>query len=184
MSTTAFHFSNGRSSSGMPGAPTPALLNSTSRRPKVSLVLANSALTEAGSVTSVGTASALRPRPFTCSATASSGSLRRPLSATSNPSLASASDDALPIPEPAPVTSATLAMRPPSLAAWRPFHSGFGALCLWSGDPLIRCKIRLRGAAGRRMISARPTRIGTLRTRLSIGNASATNRRISCQSRL
>ena len=43
MSTTAFHCSNVRSSSGTAGAPTPALLNSTSRRPNVSARRANSA---------------------------------------------------------------------------------------------------------------------------------------------
>src|ERR1017187_723766 len=45
----------------MAGAPVPALLKSTSRRPKVSRVLANSARTESGSVTSVGTGSILPP---------------------------------------------------------------------------------------------------------------------------
>src|SRR5919198_1254089 len=45
MSTTFFQVSNGRSSSGTAGAPIPALLYSTSRRPKASLVFAKSALT-------------------------------------------------------------------------------------------------------------------------------------------
>ena len=56
VSTTAFHCSNVRSSIGIGGVPMPALLNSRSRRPNRSLVFANSARTEAGSVTSVGTA--------------------------------------------------------------------------------------------------------------------------------
>ena len=39
---------------GMPGAPMPALLKSTSRRPKMSLVFANSAQISSGLLTSVG----------------------------------------------------------------------------------------------------------------------------------
>src|SRR6476661_125561 len=46
MSTTVFHCSTLKSSRLMPGAPTPALLNSRSRRPNVSLTLANSARTD------------------------------------------------------------------------------------------------------------------------------------------
>ncbi len=59
VSTTFFQVSSGRSSSGTAGAPIPALLNSTSRRPKACLVLANSALTDSGSPTSVGHRQAL-----------------------------------------------------------------------------------------------------------------------------
>src|SRR5579872_762817 len=55
VSTTAFHWSYVRSSSGTAGAPIPALLNSRSNRPRASFVLANSALMDAGFVTSVGT---------------------------------------------------------------------------------------------------------------------------------
>ena len=61
VSTTAFHCSTVRSSIGIAGAPMPALLNSTSSRPKVSFVFANSARIEAGSVTSVATHSDLMP---------------------------------------------------------------------------------------------------------------------------
>src|ERR1700692_4725171 len=49
MSTTFFQVSSGSSSSGMAGAPIPALLNRTSRSPNVSLDLAHAALTDAGS---------------------------------------------------------------------------------------------------------------------------------------
>ena len=42
----------------MPGALRPALLNSTSMRPNASFVFANSAFTDSGLLTSVGTASA------------------------------------------------------------------------------------------------------------------------------
>ena len=108
ISTTFFQVSYGRSSIGVAGAPMPALLNSTSQRPKVSLVLANSALTEAGSLTSVGT-TRLCPLVLTPSAAVSSSlSCRRPASATANPSFISASATALPMPVPAPVTTAIL----------------------------------------------------------------------------
>ncbi len=78
MSTTFFHCSNVRSSRLIPGAPTPALLNSTSRRPYASLVRANRLPTARGSATSVGTANAeslgrsrFRDRPFQWLAAAS-----------------------------------------------------------------------------------------------------------------
>src|SRR5262249_47709745 len=107
MSTTAFHCSKVKSSIGTPGAPMPALLNSTSRRPKASLAFANRARTDCGSLTSVGTASARAPAPDSATAF-SSGSFRRPARATRYPSFNSAIDTALPMPVPAPVTMATL----------------------------------------------------------------------------
>ena len=82
MSTTAFHCSKVSSSMGTGGAPIPALLNNTSSRPKASLVLAKSALTEAGSLTSVATARARDPAPPAISAVSFKGSTRRPASAT------------------------------------------------------------------------------------------------------
>src|SRR5262249_53700000 len=57
VSTTAFHFSKGRSSRGTGGAPMPALLKRRSRRPNVSFVFAKRARMDSGSETSVGTAS-------------------------------------------------------------------------------------------------------------------------------
>ena len=105
--TTACQRSNGNSSIGA-AAPNPALLNSTSSRPKVSLVLANKARTESGLLTSVGTPSALPCMLSTSPTTACSGSGRRPATTTANPSLASANAEALPMPLPPPVTSATL----------------------------------------------------------------------------
>ena len=63
-----------------PGAFTPALLNSTSSRPNASLVRANSACTEAWSVTSVGTASAWPAGAPASAIVSSSASARRPAS--------------------------------------------------------------------------------------------------------
>jgi hypothetical protein len=105
VATTACHLSNGSSSSGTGGAPMPALLNRTSKRPNVSLIVANSALICAGSDTSVGTTRLLAGAPSL--ATASSGSLRRPASTTVKPSFIRARDAARPTPVPAPVTTAT-----------------------------------------------------------------------------
>ena len=82
MSTTFFHCSKVRSSSITPGALTPALLNSTSTRPQVAFTFANSAATDSGWLTSVGTAIA-RPGAAPDSVIASAnGSARRPASAT------------------------------------------------------------------------------------------------------
>src|SRR4051812_32035346 len=107
VSTTSFHFSTGSSSNGTGGAPMPALLNSTSRRPYFSFTLANIARIASTSLTSVGT---MKASPFPSFATASSGSLRRPTSVTAKPSFISASAAARPTPVPAPVTIATLAI--------------------------------------------------------------------------
>src|SRR3954452_13225239 len=104
VSTTSFHFSTGSSWNGTGGAPIPALLNSTSRRPYFSFTLANNARIASTSFTSVGTISV---SPLPSLATASSGSLRRPTSVTANPAFSSASAAARPTPVPAPVTIAT-----------------------------------------------------------------------------
>src|SRR5438034_7205172 len=85
VSTTAFHCSYVRSSSGTGGAPMPALLNSKSKRPKASFVLANRLLTDEGSVTLVGTTS-VRDCDAAARAVASSGSRRRPARTTEYPS--------------------------------------------------------------------------------------------------
>src|SRR6185437_8529191 len=61
--TTACHFSKGKSSIGIAGAPVPALLKRRSRRPKRDFVAAKRLRTESGSPTSVGTARALSPAP-------------------------------------------------------------------------------------------------------------------------
>jgi len=63
--------------------------------------------TDAGSVTSVATASARLP-PLPSLIAASSASLRRPAKTTEYPSFKRASAVALPMPLPAPVTIATL----------------------------------------------------------------------------
>ena len=66
----------------MPGAFTPALLNSTSSRPNVSLILAKKASTAAGSLTSVGTASAREPASPASPIVLCKASARRPAIAT------------------------------------------------------------------------------------------------------
>src|SRR5689334_19168263 len=84
----------------------PALLKSRSRRPNRVFVVANSARTESGSFTSVGTArhrDAASPALLTA---LFSRSDRRPANTTLYPSAASASATARPIPVPAPVTIA------------------------------------------------------------------------------
>ncbi|MNU07602.1 hypothetical protein D3C72_2532640 [compost metagenome] len=63
-----------------PGALTPALLNSTSTRPKASFVFANRFATEALSVTSVGTDRTWDAGTPDSAAVSSSASLRRPAS--------------------------------------------------------------------------------------------------------
>src|SRR5215475_8017240 len=92
----------------MAGAPIPALLNSRSRRPYVSFARAKSALTEAGSPTSLGTTSVRPDPPPASAAAASSISLRRPAKTTEYPSRTRATAACLPTPVPAPVTTATL----------------------------------------------------------------------------
>src|SRR5579872_860940 len=105
-STTALHCANVSSSIGTGGAFWPALLNNRSRRPNSRSIVANRALTASGSATLVGAASARRPSFLISPATSSSGSRRRPASATCQPVRASASADVFPIPVPAPVTRA------------------------------------------------------------------------------
>ncbi len=121
-STTRRQSATVRFSSGTGGAPVPALLNRTSSRPNVRLVVSNRARTEDSSVTSVGTA---RARPGTVAlwprvTVSSSASGRRPASTTSYPSARRASAVARPIPDPAPVMIAVfpfelIATSPPPL---------------------------------------------------------------------
>ena len=85
----------------------PALLKSTSTRPCSASTAAKSAAIEDGSATSVGRTSACPSAPWISSAVSSSGSRRRPASTSANPSPASCTETARPIPEPAPVTTAT-----------------------------------------------------------------------------
>ena len=65
-------------------------------------------VTAAAFIRSPGLTIALPPAFLIVAAVSSSGSLRRPVSTTVAPSLASAMAAAWPIPEPAPVTQATL----------------------------------------------------------------------------
>src|SRR5258706_316450 len=95
--TTFCHCSNVRSSIGIAGAPMPALLKSTSRRPNISFTFAKSARTDSGLATSVGTARARSPTADSCTA-ACSGSRRRPANTTQYPAFSSACAAPLPIP--------------------------------------------------------------------------------------
>src|ERR1700722_11571439 len=124
--TTALHWAKVSSSIGTGGAFWPALLNRRWRRPNSLSISANKALTASGSPTSVATGSARRPSPLTSPATSSRSSRRRPASATCQPVRASASADAFPTPEPAPVTRAkrSPSMLPP-LNLWNPFLPQF-----------------------------------------------------------
>ena len=109
MSTTFCQSASVRSSSSTPGgALVPALLNSTSTRPNFCTAASNSATTEA-CLRHIGRhrQRALRRLPDKA-ATSCSGCSRRPASTTCQPSASKASAAALPMPEPAPVTSATL----------------------------------------------------------------------------
>src|ERR1700722_16152130 len=114
--TTALHWAKVSSSIGTGGAFWPALLNRRSSRPNSRSTLANRALTAPGSLTFVGTGRTRLPSPLISRAVSSSASARRPASATCQPVRAKASADALPIPEPAPVTRAkrSTLMIPPS----------------------------------------------------------------------
>ena len=80
--TTVIHWSYVRSSSSNGGAPVPALLNSTSSRPKASLVWANRFLTDSGSPTSVETTIVLDPSSPASATVCSRGPTRRPANAT------------------------------------------------------------------------------------------------------
>src|SRR5579863_7508348 len=92
----------------MPGELMPALLKSTSNRPKASLVLAKSDRTPSGLLTSVGTQSMAPPDGFSNAAVPSSFPLRRPARTTEYPADCKARLAARPTPLPAPVTSAIL----------------------------------------------------------------------------
>src|SRR5438105_9390913 len=86
----------------------PALLKSMSKRPQTSLVRANSARTEAGSLTSVGTGSSALSACWARRVVSSRGAARRPARITAYPAACRASAAARPMPLPAPVTSAIL----------------------------------------------------------------------------
>src|SRR5262245_25687772 len=106
--TTASHCSSDNSSIGTAGAPIPALLNRTSSRPNASTVRSKRARTATGSPTSVGTTSDLPASAAIIREVPSSRSVWRPAIATENPSRASATAAARPMPDPAPVTMAII----------------------------------------------------------------------------
>ena len=92
------------SSSGWCGALKPALLNTTSSRPNASTAAANIACTSAACETSACTAIASLP----ISAAADSSCPLTSAQTTLAPSSANSSAEARPMPDPAPVTTATL----------------------------------------------------------------------------
>src|SRR5215469_4068501 len=105
--TIACHCSKLRSSIGIAGVPMPALLNSMSSRPNLSLIRANTPLTWAGSPTSAG---AIRWPPEIWLAVCASVSSLRPTSASCQPRFARALATARPTPLPAPVIIAIFVM--------------------------------------------------------------------------
>src|SRR5262249_7072590 len=121
----------GRSSRGTAGAPIPALLKSTSSRPKVDFSVANSERIDSRLDTSVGTANDCAPAALISPATLSSISLRRPASRRLYPALASAIDPARPTPVPAPVTSAIFA----DAAIGDPFRTHFSGMSAYHKSP-------------------------------------------------
>src|SRR5215467_5043223 len=106
--TTDCQSANDTSSSGTGGRPRPALLNSTSTRPKWLCACSKSRRTSAGLLTSAATASIRDPSAAPSRTVCSSGPGRRPAIATAYPARPRASADARPMPVPPPVTNATL----------------------------------------------------------------------------
>jgi hypothetical protein len=107
VATTSRHCSGVTASNGALGPNMPALLNRRSIRPSRSRTSAKHASTSAASVTSTGATTA-DARP---AAVSSSAARRRPASTTCQPSSSSAWAAARPMPDPAPVTTATLTQR-------------------------------------------------------------------------
>src|SRR5262249_16100855 len=93
----------------------PALLTSTSRRPKVSTVFLNSAMIASSLVRSAGSGSASPPLALMPAATSSSSSARRATSTVFAPSAANSSAMPRPIPLLAPVTIAILPWSCPAI---------------------------------------------------------------------
>src|SRR5262245_41236890 len=89
----------------------PALFTTMSMRPYCARMVSATFCTAAAFATSAGCIEGLPPASVIFPATASSGSLRRPVSTTSAPTRASASAAPSPMPVPAPVTQATLPSR-------------------------------------------------------------------------
>ncbi len=98
---------------------TPALLYNTSTRPNSLLIWANALSTWAGSAMSAPTATALPPAPAISAAVSLAASAAMSTSATAAPSRANNSAAARPIPDPAPVTTATLPASLPVISASR-----------------------------------------------------------------
>src|SRR5215467_5467165 len=105
------------SSSTAPAGPnTPALLTSRSSRPHRLATASNSAVTDSGTVTSVGNAAAAAAGHSSPVTVSRSGCSRRPAAATCHPARSSSRLIARPSPDPAPVTTAT-----PAAATLAPF---------------------------------------------------------------
>ena len=104
--STHFHAESGPNH-GSARLATPALLQTTCTAPKRSIAAAARAFTAASSLTSVGTASVLTPRPAIFSEAACSAGCSTSARTTSSPARANRSASAKPIPLAAPVTTAT-----------------------------------------------------------------------------
>src|SRR5947209_2077467 len=114
---SSIRFHSPTSASGIgPSSMTPALLTRVSSRPKCATVSATTARARCSSVTSASSTSASPPAARMRAASASSRSRRRATSATCAPCAASATAVASPIPELAPVTSATVPSSVPAMA--------------------------------------------------------------------
>src|SRR6185437_6139141 len=118
VSTTRCQSARSISSAWAAGPNRPALFTSRSSRPQRSFTASNSAATDAGSVTSAGTARAVPL--WAPSAVSFSSSARRPASATCQPAPSRACAMTRPRPELAPVTMATLMLLSSPLADTRP----------------------------------------------------------------
>ena len=108
--TTFIHWSYVSFSRDTPGAFVPALLNNRSRRPYLLWVVSNSSWIDTGSPTLVGIATVSYTHLSISEETSFSGSGLLPANINVHPSAASATDEAFPTPDPAPVTIATLSV--------------------------------------------------------------------------
>src|SRR5688572_11042290 len=119
----------------------PALFTRMSRRPSPARVRSTIAARSARRVTSVGTASARRPRSFTSAAVLSAPPWSSSATTTSAPRRASSRAMARPIPRPAPVTIATCPCSSMACSCldgaprWPPARQTLGAPRLSRGAP-------------------------------------------------
>src|SRR5438094_407688 len=108
IASTRSHSSRLKSAVSARRCMTPALLNAASRRPKLDTIRSIRDATCPSSLTSQPRARAFRPEASRCDASARTPSSWLSATTTEEPASAKAFAVASPIPEPAPVTSATL----------------------------------------------------------------------------